>query len=76
MATCLGHKQGTGCYHRSRSTQKRENWELWQLCYKCARKLHIKYYKDKKNHGVRPMPTDAKYNNVPFGIVELPQIEQ
>ena len=75
LATCMGHREGTGCYHRSRSTQKRENWQNWQLCYKCARKLHPEYYKDKNNHGVRPMPTNKKYNIVPFGIVELPKIE-
>ncbi len=71
MASCLGHKQGTGCYHRSRSTQKRDNWELWQLCYNCARILHKEYYKDKKNHGVRRV-IEGHYTDVPFGIVELP----
>ncbi|MCH7611851.1 MAG: hypothetical protein IIB45_00650 [Candidatus Marinimicrobia bacterium] len=49
MATCLGYRYGTGCSHRSRCTQKRENWENWQLCYSCARKLHPEFYKDKKS---------------------------
>ena len=74
MATCLGHRYGTDCTHRSRSTQRRENWENWQLCHKCARILHPEFYKDKKNHGVRTVP-EGKYNKVPFGIVELPEIE-
>ena len=52
MATCLGHKYGTGCFKRNRCTQKRLNWENWQLCHKCARILHPEHYKDKKNHGV------------------------
>ena len=72
MATCLGHREGTGCYHRSRSTQKRENWENWQLCYNCARKLHPKYYANKKDHGVRPMPGNNQYSKVPFAIAEMP----
>lgn len=73
LATCLGYREGTGCKHRSRSTQKRENWEIWQLCYRCARKLHPEYYANKKDHGVRPMPGD-QYNKTPFGIVELPAL--
>ena len=73
LATCLGHRYGTGCTHRSRSTQKRDNWELWQLCYKCARKLHPEYYKGKKDHGVRTYQgADAKYSKVPFNLVEMP----
>jgi len=75
VATCLGHRQGTGCSHRSRSTQKRDNWENWQLCYECARKLHPKYYKDKKNHGVRKVIENTKYTEIPFNIVELPKID-
>ena len=73
MATCLGHRFGTGCNHRSRSTQKRVNWENWQLCHKCARILHPEYYKDKKNHGVRTMP-GSQYSVTPFNIVELPAL--
>ena len=71
MATCLGHKQGTDCYHRSRSTQKRVNWENWQLCHECAVKLHPEYYKDKKNHGVRKV-NRTQYSKTPFSIVEIP----
>ncbi len=73
MATCLGHRFGTGCHHRSRSTQKRDNWQKWQLCMKCARILHPKYYENKKNHGVRPMPGDKQYTKVPFVIAEMPE---
>ncbi len=72
MATCLGHRFGTGCYHRSRSTQKRTNWEQWQLCYRCARILHPEFYKDIKNHGVRPMPGNKRYTELPFVIAEMP----
>ena len=71
MATCLGHKFGTGCYHRSRSTQRRDNWENWQLCYECARKLYPEFYKDKKNHGVRKV-SGTQYSKTPFGIVKMP----
>lgn len=53
MATCLGYRYGTGCMHRSRSTQKRVNWVEWQLCERCARKLHPGYYAKIRNHGVR-----------------------
>ncbi len=53
MAVCLGHRFGTGCQHKTRSTQKTDNWELWQLCYECAVKLHPEYYAGKKTHGVR-----------------------
>ena len=67
MATCLGHKLGTGCHHRSRSTQKRVNWENWQLCHKCARILHPEFYKDKKNHGVRTVGT-VQYSQLSYGI--------
>ncbi len=70
MATCLGHREGTECYHRSRSTQKRDNWELWQLCHKCARELHPEFYKNKKNHGVRT-PCKLEDNKIPFGIVPM-----
>lgn len=73
MATCLGHREGTGCLHRSRSTQKRENWVKWQLCYTCAKKLHPEFYKNKKNHGVRKV-LDSPYSKTPFGIVELPTL--
>ena len=72
MATCLGHRQGTECYHRSRSTQKRDNWENWQPCHTCARKLHPEFYKDKKNHGVRKIRENAEYTKVPFSIIEMP----
>ena len=71
MATCKGHLQGTGCYHRSRSTQRRDNWTKWQLCYTCAYKLHPEFYKDKKNHGVRKV-IEKQNNEPPFGIVEMP----
>jgi len=72
---CLGHREGTGCYHRSRSTQKRDNWEKWQLCHKCARILHPEFYKNKKNHGVRPMPgNDKRYSNAPFAIDQMPAL--
>ena len=72
LAMCLGHRFGTGCYHRSRSTQKRDNWEKWQLCHTCARKLHANFYKGKKNHGVRKVRPNAHYTDIPFGIVEMP----
>ena len=72
MATCLGHREGTGCHHRSRSTQKRDNWELWQLCHSCARKLHKDFYKNTKNHGVRKVRENTQYAKVPFGIVKMP----
>ena len=72
MATCLGHRYGTGCHHRSRSTQKRDNWENWQLCYNCAKKLHPEFYKDKKDHGVRKVPDNTQYSETPFAIVEMP----
>ena len=71
LATCLGYRQGTGCRHISRSTQRRENWENWQLCYECARILHPKYYKNKKNHGVRKVK-QTKYTDIPFVVDELP----
>ena len=71
MATCLGYRQGTGCRHRSRSTQKRDNWELWQLCHECARKLHPEFYKNKKNHGVRKI-RGTPYSDTPFGITQMP----
>ena len=49
LVKCLGNKLGnTGCSHRSRSPQKHDNWELWQLCYKCAKILHPEYYKNNK----------------------------
>ena len=70
MATCLGHRYGTECYHRSRSTQKRDNWEKWQLCYKCARYLHPEYYKGKKNHGVRKTSDITTKTKKPFAIIE------
>jgi hypothetical protein len=73
VATCLGYRYGTNCHHRSRSTQKRVNWENWQLCHKCARRLHPEYYKGKKDHGVRPMPTE-QYSKVPFSIAEMPTL--
>ncbi len=70
---CLGHRYGTDCYHRSRCTQKRVNWENWQLCHKCARILHPDFYKDKKNHGVRTVPED-EHKKTPFAIETLPEI--
>jgi len=72
LATCLGHRDGTGCFHRSRSTQKRVNWEKWQLCHKCARILHPEFYADKKNHGVRSVPGNTRYSKVPFAIAAMP----
>jgi len=70
LATCLGYRYGTGCTHRSRCTQKRENWEKWQLCYSCARTLHPEYYKNKKNHGVRKV-IENKYK-IPFAVEKMP----
>ena len=74
LATCLGHRFGTGCTHRSRSRQMRHNWNEWQLCYKCARKLHPEFYKNKKNHGVKPFPSEEKYSKVPFNLAEMPSV--
>lgn len=48
----MGHKEETGCYFRTRYPEKKSNWEKWQLCITCARKLHPEYYKNIKNHGV------------------------
>ena len=56
MTKCLGYRFGTGCMHSTLSTQKQENWDNWQLCYKCARKLHPEYYVGKNSHGVRSTP--------------------
>lgn len=53
MTQCIGYRYGTECKHMTRSPQNRENWEMWQLCYNCARKLHPDYYKDKPHHGVK-----------------------
>jgi len=39
---------------------------------KCARILHPEFYKDKKNHGVRPMPDNKRYSKIPFAIAEMP----
>ena len=75
MAQCLGHRQGTGCTHRSRSTQGRDNWQLWQLCYSCARKLHPQHYKGKKNHGVKTFP-DVDRIPAPFAVEKMPDIEE
>ena len=72
MVTCLGHRFGTDCKHRSRNRQMRENWENWQLCYKCARILHPEFYEGKKNHGVKPLPDNTKHYKLPMGIVEMP----
>jgi len=69
---CLGHRYGTGCHHLSRCTQKRENWEKWQLCYKCARILHPECYKNKKHHGVNTMHGNKKYAKLPFVIDKMP----
>lgn len=71
---CMGYRHGTGCRHRSRNTQKRENWENWQLCYKCARILHPDFYKGKKNHGVKTLEDTSK-PKIPFGIVAMPEVE-
>jgi len=49
---CIGYKEGTKCNYMSRSPQNRDNWNLWQLCYYCARKLHPEYYRYIKHHGV------------------------
>ena len=34
MATCLGHRFGTGCKKRSHSARAK-NWKDHQLCYPC-----------------------------------------
>lgn len=60
MVTCLGHKHGTACYHVTPDPQHSVNWEKWQLCYKCAIKLHPEYYYDKRDHGVNKSETLAK----------------
>ncbi len=28
------------------------NMREWQLCYPCARKEHVEYYAERKDHGV------------------------
>lgn len=71
MATCLGHRYGTGCMYRSRNTQKRDNWEKWQLCYKCARILHPEFYEKKHNHGVN-IPIKQRHEQPDqFGIIKV-----
>lgn len=69
LARCLGYREGTGCTHLSRYTQKRENWENWQLCHKCARILHPEYYKDKRNHGVRKA-AEIKLEDSLFNLIQ------
>ena len=71
VAQCLGYRFGTGCYKRSRSTQMRDNWQNWQLCMKCARRLHPQYYKDKKNHGVNTFDDPDRITK-PFMVPNVP----
>lgn len=71
MVRCLGYKNGINCIQTTKSPQKRENWERWQLCINCARKLHPEFYKDKKLHGYRKpdqLDTSASVFN---GIEEI-----
>ena len=70
IARCLGYREGTDCRHLSRCTQKRENWEKWQLCHTCARLLHPEFYKGKRNHGVRKVSPIKPENSI-FNLVEL-----
>ncbi len=49
MATCLGHKYGTGCYKNSKSPRAK-NWIDYQLCHKCYCVLITKT-KPRKGHG-------------------------
>ena len=72
MAQCLGYREGTDCYHRTRDPQKTDNWEKWQLCYKCARIIHPEFYKDEKKHGVKTATT-GKFSEMPFGIIAMPE---
>lgn len=74
LATCLGYREGRNCSHRTRSPQKSDNWELWQLCYSCARKLHPEFYINKKNHGVKKEPK-IQFSAIPFAIEKLPKIK-
>ena len=39
------------CGIRMRSP-KSENWKIFKMCFKCAKKNHPEYYEDKRNHGV------------------------
>jgi hypothetical protein len=59
VATCLGHKRGTGCHKNSRSPKAR-NWKDHQLCYSCyciiildipPKKGHGGKYQDKQENG-------------------------
>jgi len=68
------YPNGTGCYQRSRSPQRRVNWEKWQLCHGCARKLHPEFYKNKKKHGVNKLHGTEMYNEKPFTIEVLPVV--
>jgi len=61
MVTCLGHKEGTDCYFRTKE-RKATNWAKWQLCANCARTLHPTAYTGKPvrgngNRGERKLPT-------------------
>ena len=67
LVLCLGHKFGTECYFRTRYPERKPNWEKWQLCVTCARKLHPEFYKNIKNHGVTTRYQPQKYKGT-FGI--------
>lgn len=71
MVLCLGHKKGTDCYFRTKNPQNRINWEKWQLCIECARKLHPEFFKDIKNHGVQKGERKNKINKFAEGIYLL-----
>ena len=49
VATCLGHKHGTGCRKNSRSPKAR-NWKDFQLCNACYCILILKKA-PKRGHG-------------------------
>ena len=71
MVLCLGHKKGTGCFIRTRNSQNTVNWENWQLCYSCARKLHPEYYTTSGWHQNRILTShnsDKKHNVTNIGV--------
>ena len=82
VAMCLGYRFGTGCKHHSRCTQKRVNWEKWQLCMRCARRLHPEFYKNKKNHGVKTfedpdkIPKQFMVTKVPLTSHEIRNLQK
>jgi len=53
---CLGYRNGTTCRKRVKAPQRRNHWEIYQLCYNCGHDERTITYRNKIDMQLQKIP--------------------